>query len=74
MKPLAEKYSRRNGPRRGSLVITASTLGVALEDARLVVRELRVEIRRRQLKHTDSGSSSLTLAGMGRRIILVVYL
>lgn len=72
MKPLAEKYSRRNGPRRGGLMIVASTLGVALENARLVVRELRVENRRRQLKHIESGSSNLIRAGMGRRIIVVV--
>lgn len=72
MKPLAEKYSRRNGPRRGSFVAIVSTLGVALENARLVVRELRAVIRRRQLRHTVSSSSSLICDGVVRRIIAVV--
>ena len=72
MEPLAKKYSRRNGPGRGSLIIVASALGVALENARLVVRKLVVERRRKHRKHTGSGSSSLSLAGADLRIIIVV--
>lgn len=72
MKLLAEKYSRRNGPCRGGFIAVVSRLGVVLENARLVVRELRVVSRRRQLGHTDSGSSSLIRDGVVRRIIAVV--
>lgn len=72
MKPLAEKYSRRKGPRRGSFIVVVSTLGVALENTRLVVRELRVVNRRRQLRHIESSPSSLIRDGVVRRIIAVV--
>ena len=50
----------------------ASTLGAVLEIARFMVRELRVEYRKKQLKHTDSGPSSLIPNGVGRRIIVIV--